>query len=178
MHIPHTLCHCILKTLKMWLSKGSVPDSLLQPSWRMWGTDGRIVGGAAATTKGIKSLIHWHTYMVRSDSRHLHCLASTGPRLPRAWISHIHRILLEWGPRVKAVWERGHVCECVGVSLGVCVRQCVIHTGTSMHWQLYVGPIKNNVKRNNVQTLQQNSGILSENFFNFLVLLCNGCILF
>ena len=33
----------------------------------------------------------------------------------------------EWLPRVKAVWVRGYVCQCVGVSLGVCVPMCEAH---------------------------------------------------
>lgn len=37
----------------------------------------------------------------------------------------------EWWPRVKAVWVRGYVCKCVGVSLGICAPMC----GAHWHWQ-------------------------------------------
>lgn len=76
---PHTLL-LHFETLKMWLSKGSVPESLLQPSSRI---DGLIVKRVAATTKGIKSLANWQTYMVRLGSKHLYCLVNSGLRLPR-----------------------------------------------------------------------------------------------
>lgn len=125
----------------MWLSKGSVPDSLLQPSRRMRRTDGLIVRRVAATTKGIKSPPNWQTYTMRSDSRHRHCFVNTGVRLSRAWISRICLILRSDGPG----WRQ---YECVGMCVSVwewvlvCACQCVRHTGTDR--QLYVYAIKSN----------------------------------
>ncbi len=85
----HTHTHYItamsphFETLKMQLSKGSMPDSLLQPSRRKRRTDSLTVRRGAAITKGIKSLTEWQTYMIRSGSRHLHFWANTGVRLLR-----------------------------------------------------------------------------------------------
>lgn len=130
------------ETLKMWLSKGSVPDSLLQPSRRMRRTDGLIVRRVAATTKGIKSLPNWQTYTMRSDSRHRHCLANTGVRLSRAWISRICLTLRSDGPGWRQ-YECVGMCASVWEWVSAFAHQCVGHTGTDR--QLYVNPIKSNV---------------------------------
>lgn len=153
----------------MWLSKGSVPDSLLQPSRRMWRTDGLIVGGVAATTKGIKSLTNWQTYMVRSDSRHLHCLANAGLRLLRAWISHICRILGSEGRGWRqyesvgmcvSVWEWVLECVCSNV-------WCTLAPVCADNFIWIQLKIMYHNEKNIMQILQQNFGVLTESFFNF-----------
>lgn len=96
-HFPNPLSPHF-ETLKMRLSKGSAPDSLLQPSRRMQRTDRLIVRRVAATTKQIKSLTDWQTYMVHSDSQHLHCLVHAGLRLSGAWILHICLVHQSDGP--------------------------------------------------------------------------------
>lgn len=136
----YSVCACFpdplsphFETLKMWLSEGLVPDSLLQPSWRIRRTHGLIVRRAASTTKGIKSLTNWQTYMMCSDSRHLHCLVNAGAGLTRAWISHICLILQSDAPGWRA-YERVGMCVSVWEWVLEWVCRCVKYIRTSLHW--------------------------------------------
>lgn len=71
-HVTQTHCHHILKPSKCGCQKGSTPDSLPQPSRRIQRTGTLIMKRVAATTKRIKILTKWQTYMTHSHSRHLH----------------------------------------------------------------------------------------------------------
>lgn len=141
MYDSHTLCHHILKPSRCGCQKGSAADSLLQPSSRMQRTDRLIVRGAAATTKQIKSPTNWQTCTVRSDSQHRHCLWARGRGFQ--------------GPGTARLPRTSQWCSvCVRVGEWVLERAppSAVHTGSSLHWQLCVQPIKNNrvVKINTV----------------------------